>query len=488
MGISIGQVFLGKYRVESIIGEGGMGVVVACTHLELDGAKVAIKMLRQEVLRDTDNYERFLREARAASKLKSEYVARVHDVGKFQNGVPYMVMEFLEGLDLDQMTEERGHLEVPWAVELVLQAAEALAEAHSLGIVHRDVKPSNLFVTWRPDGTSLVKVLDFGISKSTVGPDMQLTQTQSVLGTPSYMSPEQMRSAHQVDSRTDVWSLGTVLYEILEGHRPFEAESFSEMCVKVAVDAPTPMERVPPAMQRVVMRCLEKSPEQRYASMAELGRDLVPFAKDPHQAAALVERMERMLRRSLDLTVQVPPRTPSGVVQELAGAYQDGSSPFVPVSLAIPAPKRKKRALLLGGLLALAGTATAITLVVTRSETEMAAPASIVQAPPPPPPPAPALIAPAPVVAQPAPIAPAPVVSPPPPEQPPPTTEIAVEPKKPKPDKKPKPPRPAANVTVKKPPVVPVVKPEPPPKPKCPAINPLDDRTGSADSNPDCVK
>ncbi len=274
-----------------------MGVVAKCTHLGLNEL-VALKMLRQDVLLDRDATERFMREAQAASKLRSEHVARVVDVGTFpDSGVPYMVMEFLDGHDLGELIEQRGTIPAPWASMLMLQAAEALAEAHSIGIVHRDVKPTNLFVTWRPDGSAIVKVLDFGISKAPMGTDMQLTQTQSLLGTPAYMSPEQMRSARMVDARTDIWSLGTVMYELLEGRRPFEADSFSEMCVKVAVDAPEPMTKTPPALQQVVLRCLAKTPDQRYASMAELGRDLIPFAQDPHGAALLVERMQRVLGR-----------------------------------------------------------------------------------------------------------------------------------------------------------------------------------------------
>jgi serine/threonine protein kinase len=296
-GISVGQVFQGKYRVDAILGHGGMGVVAECTHLALN-ERVAVKMLRQDVLQDQDAVSRFIREAQAAVKLKSEYVARVSDVGTFENGVPYMVMEFLEGHDLGELLKQRGVLPVPWAVELMLQTAEALAEAHSLSIVHRDVKPTNLFVTWRPDGSALIKVLDFGISKSPMGTDMQLTQTQSLLGTPAYMSPEQMRSARLVDARSDIWSLGTVFYEALEGRRPFEADSFSEMCVKVAVDPPAPMVNTPPGLQQAILRCLAKSPEQRYPSMAEFARDLIPFAQDQHQASMLVERMQRMLSRA----------------------------------------------------------------------------------------------------------------------------------------------------------------------------------------------
>ncbi|HWU89310.1 MAG TPA: serine/threonine-protein kinase, partial [Kofleriaceae bacterium] len=295
-GVPIGHVFLGKYRVDEILGHGGMGVVAKCVHLQLNEC-VAIKMLRKDVLDDQDAVERFMREAQAAVKLRSEYVARVSDVGTFENGVPYMVMEFLDGHDLGALIDERGALPAAWATEMVLQAAEALAEAHSIGIVHRDVKPTNLFVTWRPDGSALVKVLDFGIARAPIGTDLKLTQTQSLLGTPAYMSPEQMRSARMVDARSDIWSLGTVMYELLEGRRPFEAESFSEMCVKVAVDPPAPMTNALPALQEVVLRCLAKSPEQRYATMGELGAALRPFARDPHAAGILVERMQRMHER-----------------------------------------------------------------------------------------------------------------------------------------------------------------------------------------------
>jgi serine/threonine-protein kinase len=319
-----------------------MGVVAECTHLQLN-ERVALKLLRPDVLQDDDAVQRFHREAQSAAKLKSEYVARVTDVGELETGQPYMVMEFLEGVDLGKLIDERGRLPVPWATELMLQTAEALAEAHSWGIVHRDIKPANLFVTWRPDGTSLIKVLDFGISKSAMGTDMQLTQTQSLLGTPAYMSPEQMRSARLVDARTDMWSLGTVMYELLEGRKPFEADSFSEMCVKVAVDAPQPMSNAPFELQQVIMRCLAKSPEQRYPSMADFARDLVPFAQDTHQASVLVERMSRMLQRASTsgggwegaTTNGGSPRVPSHVRDSASGAVRgqwsgksDPASPF----------------------------------------------------------------------------------------------------------------------------------------------------------------
>jgi serine/threonine protein kinase len=396
IGVEIGTVFLNKYRVEKIIGHGGMGVVAECTHLAL-GERVAIKMLRKDVLLDAEAVERFQREAQAAAKLKSEYVARVSDVGTFEGNIPYMVMEFLEGHDLGQLLEQRGVLPVPWAAELIMQTAEALAEAHSLGIVHRDVKPTNLFVTWRPDGSALIKVLDFGISKSPMGTDMQLTQTQSLLGTPAYMSPEQMRSARLVDWRSDIWSLGSVLYELLEGRRPFEADSFSEMCVKVAVDAPAPMVNTPIELQPVILKCLAKSPDQRYATMAELGHALVPFVQDQHQAQRLVERMTRVLRRSAhnwdgDSSVHTP--TDSAGVRVAQPQWRAKSEPSAPIQRRDPSqpvaavpntmiqhrPQRRGFMIVIGvGVLFGAGIAAAVALGNNENEKPKPPPPPIVE-------------------------------------------------------------------------------------------------------------
>jgi serine/threonine-protein kinase len=338
----MGTVLLGKYRVDSILGRGGMGVVAEATHLQL-GEKVAIKLLRQDVVGDAEACQRFLREAQAAVKLKSEHVARVTDVGQLPGGSPYMVMEFLEGVDLDQMITSSGSIAPPLAVEFVLQGCDALAEAHSLGIVHRDLKPSNFFVTWRPDGMPLVKVLDFGISKAPVGVDLSLTRTQSVLGTPAYMSPEQMRSARNVDARTDLWSLGTVLYELIEGHRPFEAESFSEMCVKVAADPPNPMTAAgrPDGLEAVIFRCLEKDPARRWQNIAELAEALIPFSREPAEARVGVERMKRVLKRPRTRNERPPEDVSSPSI--VPGSYggQDYTPPPTPPPEVISiAPRR----------------------------------------------------------------------------------------------------------------------------------------------------
>src|SRR5580704_996551 len=213
VGVRVGEVLAGKYRVEGILGAGGMGVVVAAHHLQLD-ERVALKFLLPEALANAEAVARFDREARAAVKIKSEHVARVIDVGKLENGSPYMGMEYLDGSDLSAWLQKRGSPPIPQVVDFVLQACEAIAEAHSLGIVHRDLKPANLFCIRRPDGGLCIKVLDFGISKMSMLGDLHMTGTTAVFGSPAYMSPEQMHASKDVDGRTDVWSLGVILYEL----------------------------------------------------------------------------------------------------------------------------------------------------------------------------------------------------------------------------------------------------------------------------------
>ncbi len=223
IGVAPGEVLAGKYRVDRVLGAGGMGVVVAAHHVHLD-ERVALKFLLPDALRSPEAVARFVREARAAVKIKSEHVARVTDVGHLENGAPYIVMEYLEGVDLSAWLRQNGPMPIPQAVDFVLQACEAIADAHVLGIVHRDLKPSNLFCIRRTDGQSSIKVLDFGISKilnpGTPRPDM--TATSALIGSPLYMSPEQMSLSKGVDVRTDIWSLGIILFELITGRTPFE--------------------------------------------------------------------------------------------------------------------------------------------------------------------------------------------------------------------------------------------------------------------------
>ena len=273
----------GKYVVDRVIGSGGMGVVVAARHLQL-GERVALKFLRTST--DESFVARFLREAQLAVRIKSEHVARVLDVGTLDDGEPYMVMELLEGSDLDRLVREEGLLPLDVALDYVLQACEAVAEAHSLGIVHRDLKPANLFLVRRPDGAPLVKVLDCGISM-VVGAfrepmDRSLTRADDMLGSPQYMAPEQVRDPRNVDARCDVFSLGSILYKLLTGHPAFEGGNAATVLAMVLSEPPTPLREhrpeIPPALEALVLWCLEKDPAARVPSVEVLARGLVPFA------------------------------------------------------------------------------------------------------------------------------------------------------------------------------------------------------------------
>ncbi|HKO48936.1 MAG TPA: serine/threonine-protein kinase [Polyangiaceae bacterium] len=311
------QLFANKYRIERELGRGGMGVVVAAHHIQLN-EKVAIKFLLPEALARAETVERFMREARAAVRIKSEHVARVSDVGVLESGEPYMVMECLEGLDLSDWLQQRGVLPVEQAVEFLLQACEAIAEAHALGIVHRDLKPSNLFVVCRADGLWSVKVLDFGISKVTpsgaAAADASLTGTAAVIGSPLYMPPEQMESSSTVDARADIWALGVVLFELITGQAPFAGDTIPEICMKVAIAAPPSIRslrpEVPQALELVIERCLEKDSECRYRDVAEFAEALIEFG--PNRARNSVERISRTIRAAGPTLRPVAPQPVSG--------------------------------------------------------------------------------------------------------------------------------------------------------------------------------
>lgn len=315
--VAPGDTLAGKYRVDRVLGEGGMGVVVAASDIQLE-RKVAIKFLLPEYAQHHEASQRFLREARAAVKMQSEHVARVIDVGTMEGGAPYMVMEYLEGRDLARLLEEGGQVPVEDAVAYVLEACDAIAEAHSVGIVHRDLKPANLFLARQPDGSSRIKVLDFGISKAmmtTTGMDPSLTRTSSMMGSPLYMSPEQMKSAKNVDPRTDVWALGVILYELVHGEPPFYAESIPELSAKVLLEEPVSIRSrradVPEGLEAVVKRALAKDPAQRYQTVAELAFALAPFG--PARSRVNVERAGRVLKASAPDLAQSEPGVPTGV-------------------------------------------------------------------------------------------------------------------------------------------------------------------------------
>jgi serine/threonine-protein kinase len=288
-----GDVVAGKYVIKDVIGRGGVGVVIAADHKALR-CPVALKFLRPEVSCEPPIVQRFLREAHAAARLRSEHVARVMDAGSTDDGAAYLVMELLVGRDFATLLKEEGPLPPSRAVDYLLQACDAVAEAHSVGIVHRDLKAANLFLTRRADGRPLVKVLDFGLSKIERTPSQAtITTEHHVIGSPHYMSPEQMRSSREVDARSDIWSLGVVLYTLLAGRKPFEGTYLTEVCAAVLSSKPPALSalrpELPPALVEAVERCLQVEPEDRFQTVAELIAALAPFrasSDEPAHAAA----------------------------------------------------------------------------------------------------------------------------------------------------------------------------------------------------------
>lgn len=334
--IEPGETIAGKYRIERVIAMGGMGVVFAARHEDLD-QQVAIKLLRSDAVKSEEAVKRFLREAKTAARLQSEHVARVFDVGT-AFGSPYMVMEYLSGKDLQEIVETRGALPIDEAVDYTLQTLEALAEAHTAGVVHRDLKPSNVFIAAKPDGTPRVKVLDFGISKenslSAPAQAASLTATRQVIGSPGYMSPEQMLSPKNVDHRTDIWSIGVLLFELLSGKFPFTGETVAGIMTSV-LNGPLPKLRsirpeIPEELEHIVERCMSRDAEGRYGNVAELARELVPFG--PAWAPLSLARIE----------------TASGAARSLPGGGRPSlmSIPFpmpAPSGASIPAPPSSSR-------------------------------------------------------------------------------------------------------------------------------------------------
>ena len=319
----------GKYVLERLLGQGGMGAVFAAKHVKLSKA-VAIKIM----LADTSNPEaaqRFINEGRAAANIQNEHVVRVDDVDE-EMGYAYMVLELLDGEDLSQLLErEPSHRLSPHvAVGYVLEALKGVMQAHAIGIVHRDLKPSNLFLAKRKDGSVVVKVLDFGISKAQgssalAASPRALTSTKEMLGSPLYMSPEQLRSSKSVDHRADIWAMGVILYELMTGRLPFMGDSLGELFANILETDPTPLRNfnpdVAPALEQIVLSCLQRRPEQRFQTAAELAQALAPFASpQPGYVASSPLGGTALLGHGVSASLSHPHATTPG---------QSGSSPAI---------------------------------------------------------------------------------------------------------------------------------------------------------------
>ena len=386
--LSVGELVGGKYRITSVLGEGGMGIVFAASHVDLH-CDVAIKVIRQELNQQPELIARLMLEARAAAQIRSEHVCRVLDVARLDSGAPYVVMEYLDGKTLATVLDAKGRLSERLAVDYLLQACEAVAEAHRAGVVHRDLKPENLFLAEFPDGRRAIKVLDFGISKATgtwVKPVARtLTNPSSAMGSPHYMAPEQMTAARDVDARADIWALGAILHQMVTGQLAFDGDSLPAVCAAVLQSEPMPARQYLPeissGVEEAILLCLVKNRDHRLASVANLARLISSFGSP--QAVQSAARIYRLLddaqpvqssgehsTSTLLSPRQLPtPRTPVRAPMETTVAVTSSKRAFAPFGYGVSG--RRWRALsVIGVVLLVSGISLAVLLArATKSTT-----------------------------------------------------------------------------------------------------------------------
>lgn len=340
---SPGEVLDGKYRIDGYVGEGGMGAVASATHL-LRKAPVALKFMSPLALIVKGSVDRFMNEAVAASRLTSEHIVQVFDVGKLPSGAPYMVLELLSGQDLAELLTD-GRLEVPRAAHIALQVLRGLEAAHAAGVIHRDLKPSNVFLTRHEGDREFVKILDFGISKVTAEPGgASITQTNSALGTPLYMSPEQARNPRDVDPRTDLYSAGVILYEMLSGRAPHTVENGEVTAVlyKLFTQDPPPLAaarpELPAALCALVHKALAREPADRFQSAREMALALATYCDERSQVELtrlgqrpISEAPARVVVRAPPAEDSTRPSSPDRTSVDASAATQASAAPVAMV-------------------------------------------------------------------------------------------------------------------------------------------------------------
>ena len=359
---AVGDVIADKYRLVRTLGRGGMGRIFAADHLML-GTKVALKFMHPHLARDRGQVSRFAREARAAATLKSEHVARIIDVDHTANGELYIVMEYLEGASLETMAVDGRGLPVADAVTYLTQACEALAEAHARSIIHRDVKPANLFLTKGKSGEPVIKVLDFGLAKSLASSDGFSLSTSPTaggvaLGTPYYMSPEQITGAAVIDGRSDVWAIGATLYELLTGRLAFPGGNAAVVFDHILKARPTSIRvhrpDVPESIVAIVDRCLTADLGARFQTVRDVSKALegtLTVATDPLPFVAAPLSTDRFSRSSAPPSVPPPTLEPSVRGRALSLANLPGLHPEAPVIVQGPTLRQTILAALAGPLL-----------------------------------------------------------------------------------------------------------------------------------------
>lgn len=346
-----GELVQGRYRALHELGRGGMGVVLAARD-EMLNRDVALKVLLPQMMSSQQAVERFVNEARSLAQLDSRHVVRVWDFGTISEppasaGLAFMVLELLRGEDLFSVAAREGGLSPSRVVRYAIEACGGLAAAHARGIVHRDLKPENLFLAIEPDGSECLKVLDFGIARSRNRRSQSAGKTG--VGSPGYMSPEQVEAPGSVDARSDIWALGVVMYELL-AHRPaFIGEDPHSLCLQILAAPVTPLNELrpdlPPALVYIVERCMERDPARRFPNVAELAEALAPL--DDWSPESDAERIRRQLdASSVAFGAYVRPREDSGDVSGIRRASSNG-----------PTPKRRGWALLVAALVFLPAVA-----------------------------------------------------------------------------------------------------------------------------------